>query len=195
MSKPYKDFEPKWFVERPPQKSYRSVFKWGDPDFNKVPKENLYKMIKSTFHLTDEDFGEYVSPLGLEEVHLDKPCALSDDVLARLRDIVGNDNVSTDDYDRVSVAYGKTMFDLLRLRQHICDNVPDVVVYPSDNTQIERIVALCAEEKIPLYVYGGGSSVTRGVEPIKGGISLDMRRHFNKVIDFNDVDQTITVPA
>ena len=35
MSKPYKDFEPKWFVERPPQKSYRSVFKWGDPDFNK----------------------------------------------------------------------------------------------------------------------------------------------------------------
>ena len=195
MSKPYKDFEPKWFVERPPQKSYRSVFKWGDPDFNKVPKENLYKMIKSTFHLTDEDFGEYVSPLGLEEVHLDKPCALSDDVLARLRDIVGNDNVSTDDYDRVSVAYGKTMFDLLRLRQHICDNVPDVVVYPSDNTQIERIVALCAEEKIPLYVYGGGSSVTRGVEPIKGGISLDMRRHFNKVIDFNEVDQTITVQA
>ena len=49
--------------------------------------------------------------------------------------------------------------------------------------------------KIPLYVYGGGSSVTRGVEPICGGISLDMRRHFNKVIDFNETDQTITVEA
>ena len=41
MSKPYKDFEPKWFTERAPQKSYRSIFKWGDPDAFKVPKENL----------------------------------------------------------------------------------------------------------------------------------------------------------
>ena len=40
------------------------------------------------------------------------------------------------------------------------------------------------EHHIPLYVYGGGSSVTRGVEPTKGGISLDMRRNFNKVISF-----------
>ena len=34
-----------------------------------------------------------------------------------------------------------------------------------------------------------------GVEPIKGGVSLDMRLRFNKVIDFNETDQTITVQA
>ena len=56
-------------------------------------------------------------------------------------------------------------------------------------------MALCAEKKIPLYVYGGGSSVTRGVECMKGGISLDMRLRFNKVVSFNEVDQTITVEA
>lgn len=195
MSKPYKDFEPKWYLETPPKRSYRSIFKWGDPNFNKIPKENLYKLMKEIFHLTDDDFKDYDEPLGLEEVKLDKPCKLSEETLEKLRAIAGNDNVSTDDYDRLSVAYGKTMFDLLRLREHIADNVPDVVIYPQNKEQIEKIVALCTEEKIPLYVYGGGSSVTRGVEPILGGISLDMRRHFNKVISFNETDQTITVEA
>ena len=195
MSKPYKDFEPKWYLETPPARSYRSIFKWGDPNFNKIPKENLYKLMKEIFHLTDDDFKNYDEPLGLEEVKLDKPCSLSNEILDKLRAIAGNDNVSIDDYDRLSVAYGKTMFDLLRLREHIADNVPDVVIYPQNKEQIEQMVKLCTEEKIPLYVYGGGSSVTRGVEPICGGISLDMRRHFNKVISFNETDQTITVQA
>ncbi len=195
MSKPYKDFEPKWYLDEPPKGSYRSIFKWGDPKFNKTPKEALYKMMKETFHLTDDDFGHYSEPLGLEQVKLDKPCSLSEELLEELRLIVGNDNVSTDDYDRLSVAYGKTMFDLLRLREHIADNVPDVVVYPENKEHVEKLVAFCTKHKIPLYVYGGGSSVTRGVEPICGGISLDMRRHFNKVVSFNDIDQTITVEA
>ena len=71
----------------------------------------------------------------------------------------------------------------------------DIVLYPSESEQIVKTVAYCAEHKIPLYVYGGGSSVTRGVEPVKGGVSLDMRRKFNKVLYFNEVDQTITVQA
>ena len=195
MSKPYKGFEPKWYLETPPARSYRSIFKWGDPNFNKVPKENLYKLMKEIFKLDDESFKNYDEPLGLEEVKLDKPCALSAEVLNELRAIVGGDNVSTDDYDRLSVAYGKTMFDLLRLREHIADNVPDAVVYPENKEQIEKIVAFVSKHKIPLYVYGGGSSVTRGVEPICGGVSLDMRRNFNKVIGFNETDQTITVEA
>ena len=46
-----------------------------------------------------------------------------------------------------------------------------------------------------MYVYGGGSSVTRGVEPVCGGITLDMRKNFNKVIRFSEHNQTITVEA
>ena len=109
MSKPYKGFEPKWYLETPPAKSYRSIFKWGDPNFNKIPKENLYKLMKEIFHLTDDDFKNYDEPLGLEEVKLDKPCALSEKFLNKLRDVAGSDNVSVDDYDRLSVAYGKTV--------------------------------------------------------------------------------------
>ncbi len=75
------------------------------------------------------------------------------------------------------------------------ENLPDAVVYPGSKEEIERIVAFCHENSVPLYVYGGGSSVTRGVEAVCGGITLDLRRRFTKVISFNETDQTITVES
>ena len=48
-NKPYKDFEPKWVKEPAPPDSYRSIFRWGDPEFVKYPKESLYKMMKEKF--------------------------------------------------------------------------------------------------------------------------------------------------
>ncbi|HEY8395297.1 MAG TPA: FAD-binding oxidoreductase, partial [Bacilli bacterium] len=95
----------------------------------------------------------------------------------------------------LSVAYGKTMYDLLRLRKGIVENIPDAVLYPSSEEEIVKIVAYCDQERIPLYVFGGGSSVTRGPECMRGGISLDMKKNFNKVVKFNEIDQTITVEA
>ncbi|MCI1245353.1 MAG: FAD-binding oxidoreductase [Bacilli bacterium] len=194
MSKPYKGFEPKWYYGKVPPKSYRSIFKWGDPDFVKVPKESLYKMLKSRFGMTDKDFDHYSESLGLDTVDFQAaPKVLTAEDMAFLESIYGKDYVRTDPYSRLSVAYGKTMYDLLRLRQKKIENVPDAVVYPDAREQIEKTVAYCAKRKIPLYVYGGGSSVTRGVECMKGGLSLDMRLRYNKVLSFNETDQTITV--
>ena len=194
MSKPYQDFEPHWYYGEVPPRSYRSIFKWGDADFVKVPKENLYKMLKKEFGLTDEDFKHYNADLGLDEVKFSlPPKVLQENDIVFLRSLYGKEYVRTDDYARLSVAYGKTMYDLLRLRQKKIENVPDAVVYPNQREQIEKTVAYCQEHHIPLYVYGGGSSVTRGVECMKGGLSLDMRLRYNQVIAFNEVDQTITV--
>jgi alkyldihydroxyacetonephosphate synthase len=195
MSHQYKDFEPKWVNEKFSKKSYRSIFKWGEPSQIKAPKESLYKMIKETFGLDDKFFKDYKEDLGFDEVKYDIPCKLSKAQIDRFNEIVGEDFVRIDDYSRLSVAYGKTMYDILRLRNKIIENIPDVVIYPDTKEQIEKIVAYCTEEKIPVYVYGGGSSVTRGVECTRGGVSLDMRLRFNKVISFNEVDQTITVEA
>lgn len=194
MSKPYKGFRPDWQEKRAPEGSYRSILKWGDPDFFKIPKEKLYKMMKEQFLMTDDDFRE-PKECGYEQVDFDIPPKLNAAQIDKFREIVGAENVRTDCYSRLSVAYGKTMHDLMRLRKHIVENVPDIVIYPSDATEIEKIVEFCNKELIPVYVYGGGSSVTRGVECMKGGISLDMRPRFNKVIKFNEINQTITVQA
>ncbi len=195
MAHKYKHFQPKWFQEAFSGTSYRSIFKWGDPKEIKAPRESLYTMLKDLFDMTDEDFQDYSENLGLEEVQFDLPLTLTPAQIARFQSICGKEYVRTDDYARLSVAYGKTMYDILRLREKIVENVPDAVLYPENKEQIEAIVAYAQEEKIPVYVYGGGSSVTRGVECVKGGISLDMRLRFNKVISFNEVDQTITVEA
>lgn len=195
MAHPYKGFEPKWYHGEVPRKSYRSIFKWGDPGEIKPPRESLYTLMKETFGLTDDTFRDYRENLGLDEVQFDLPIRLTEPQLARFREILGEAFVRTDDYARLSVAYGKTMYDLLRMRGKIVENVPDAVLYPDTKEQIEQIVAFCAAEKIPVYVYGGGSSVTRGVECMRGGVSLDMRLRFNKVIDFNETDHLITVQA
>ena len=195
MSHPYKEFEPKWFDDDYSDKSYRSIFKWGEKRQIKAPRESLYKMIKDVFELTDDDFKGYTEDLGLDEVDFDIPVKLEEKHITKFREICGDEFVRTDNYARLSVAYGKTMYDIMRLRNKIVENVPDVVAYPDTKEQVEQIVAYCQQEKIPVYVYGGGSSVTRGVECMKGGISLDMRLRFDKVIEFNEKDQTITVQA
>lgn len=195
MSKPYKGFEPRWFDEKFPKNSYRSIFKWGDPAIIKAPRESLYSLLKERFSLSDDDFRSYTENLGVEDVSFDIDIKLSEEQLAKFKATVGEEFVRTDDYARLSVAYGKTMYDIMRLREKKVENIPDAVIYPDSKAQIEEIVAYCAEQKIPVYVYGGGSSVTRGVECVKGGISLDMRLRFNKVVSFNEIDQTITVEA
>ena len=56
-----------------------------------------------------------------------------------------------------------------------------------------RLSNYCHDHRIPLYVYGGGSTVTRGMEAVKGGICLDLSTHMRRVLSFNETDQTITV--
>ena len=195
-TKPYKGFEPKWLLTPAPEGSYRSIFRWGDPEFFKYPKESLYKLMKETFKMTDDDFKDYTDDIGFDKVDLsDHPSKLAKKHVDALKKIVGDEFVTTEDYPRLAVAYGCTAYDLLRLRHKVIENVPDAVVYPDTTEQVEQIVDYCVKNKIPLYVYGGGSSVTRGMEAVKGGITLDMRKRFNKVISFNEIDQTITVQA
>lgn len=144
--------------------------------------------------MTDEDFKKK-QKMGLEKVNFNNRISLTEEQINKFKTIVGEENVKMDNYSRLQIAYGKTMLDLMRLREGKVENVPDLVLHPRSKEDIIEIVKYCNEEKIPVYVYGGGSSVTRGVECVKGGVSLDMRVHMNKVIKFNEINQTITVEA
>ncbi len=193
MSK-YKGFRPDWEHLPPPAGSFRSLLKWGSPTEFKAPNEPLYRLMKQTFGLTDEDFTHKLDE-GLDPVCDTVPSRMDPAHVAFLRSVVGEQNVSLDTFARLSVAYGKTMWDVYRLREKLMENLPDAVAYPSEKAQIERIVEYCGRHAIALYVYGGGSSVTRGVEAFRGGITLDMRRSFTKVISFSEANSTITVEA
>jgi alkyldihydroxyacetonephosphate synthase len=192
MSKIDRGFAPEWYEETPPAKSYRSILKWGDPNEFKHPNARLYELMKSTFNMTDADFGQK-EKMGLEKVAFNLPISITKEQIDTFKQIVGEENILEDEYSRLQVAYGKTMIDLMRLREGIVENVPDIVIHPRDKEDIKKIVEYCNHEKINVYVYAGGSSVTRGVECTKTGISLNMSVHMNKVIKFNETNQTITV--
>jgi len=189
-----KQFSPAWFEGTTPRKSYRSLFKWGDLQGYKHPNHGLYKLIKQTFHLTDEDFNAPHN-LGLEEVEIDAPIQMNPELVQELKTIVGEENLTTDPYTRIRASYGKGMLDALRLRRKIVENIADVVITPQNKDHIQQIILFCDRERIPLYIFGGGSTVTRGMEAVKGGISIDLSVHYNKVLKFNEIDQTITVEA
>lgn len=192
MNKESTNFQPDWYQEAPPEGSYRSILKWGDPLEFKHPNPRLYELMKQVFHMTDEDF-KNKEKMGLEKVSYNIPIKLKPEQVNFFKNLIGEENVKTDEYSRLQIAYGKTMIDLMRLREGIVENVPDIVLHPRDKKDVENIVKFCNEEHIAVYVYGGGSSVTRGVECVNGGVSLDMRVHMNKVIKFSEINKTITV--
>jgi len=188
------DFVPDWTESAPQKGTYRSIFKWGAPDGFKHPNPGLYALMKEIFQLTDEDFTKKQSE-GNETVTCDRPINLSEEQISVFKSIVGEENVATDDYSRVLYANGKTAEEALKLRQGIVSDVADLVVHPRNKEDVQKIVKYCNAQKISVSPYGGGSSVTLGLECVKGGISLVMKTHMNRIIEFNETNQTITVEA
>jgi len=186
------EFYPDWYNQAPPSGSYRSIFKWGYPGTFKHPNKRLYQLMKEKLDLTDEDF-KIKQHLGEEKVIFNIPVNLTNTQLNELRAIVGEDNVQTDDYNRLRVAYGKMIYDLIRLRKKIAENLPDAVVRPRHKEDIRDLVKWCSRHKVAITAFGGGSSVMRGPECPAGGISLDMRVYMNKIIRLNTENQTVTV--
>ncbi|MEW5815569.1 MAG: FAD-binding oxidoreductase [Spirochaetota bacterium] len=186
------EFYPAWYEEIPPEKSYRSILKWGASDQFKHPNRRLFRMMKETFKMTDEDF-KTPKKMGLETVSAVIPIGLSEKQVSCFENILGKENVLRDTYSRLKLSYGKTMIDLMRLRNGIIENIPELVLQPRDKEDVRKIVEYCNLEKIPVYVFGGGSTVTRGTECVKGGVSLDTRVHMKRVLKLSETNQTVTV--
>ncbi|MGB5351267.1 MAG: FAD-binding oxidoreductase [Polyangiales bacterium] len=185
-------FTPQWFEGALPRRSYRSAFKWGAPEAYKHPNPRLYALMKETFGLDDAYF-EKPQKLGLEEVTADASISLGSNQVSFFRRLLGDENVSDDVYSRLRVSYGKTMIDALRLRDEQVENLPDLVLHPRDRDDVEKIVRYCHEQEIPLYTYAAGSSVTRGTECVRAGVSIHLGTHMKRVLSLNVVNQTVTV--
>ena len=141
MSKSRK-FQPPWLEQTASPRSYRSLYKWGEPDGFKHPNRGMYQMLKDVFGLVDADF-QAPTNTGLEEFSEQIPCQMSSRHIARLTEIVGEENLSTDTYQRTRTSYGAGMIDALRVRQRIFENLPDVVVAPRNNQEIAAILNYC----------------------------------------------------
>ena len=174
-------------------KTYRDIFKWGDKRETKIDK-GTKALIKEKFGYVDSDF-EQKHLYGDKEIKLDDSCNLHLSIIEKLINIVGEENIKLDDFSRTTHAFGKYYTDLLKLRKADVQTPPDAVIYPRTEEDITNILKICSEHKIAITPVGGQSSVTRSVETPKRGISLDMTKHLNKVLEVNEINSTSTVQS
>ena len=79
-------------------------------------------------------------------------------------------------------------YDATAIWQHL----PDVVVLPTNVAQISEIMKFASENDIPVTPRGGGTNVSGGSIPIKGGIVLCTTR-MNRIIEINKTNLNATV--
>ncbi|PKQ08628.1 MAG: hypothetical protein CVT73_06465 [Alphaproteobacteria bacterium HGW-Alphaproteobacteria-12] len=126
-------------------------------------------------------------------------CRLNETMLAKLRDIVGENQLRTDDYERAFHARGKSYHDLLYLRAGKLDMAPDAVVYPRSADEVLAVVKLCADENIALIPFGGGSSVVGGVNAMAkslGGAVLTLDTTLmTRIVQIDKMSMTARIEA
>lgn len=175
-------------------KSFRSIFQWGNPEHEERLDPRVLAIIRETFDLEEKDLESRFLP-GEEKVVLAHRCRLSTEELNALRAIVGPENLEVSDYSRAYHSFGKYYTDLLYLRQGKVPHPPDAVVYPRSHDEVEAVVRFCHESGLPIIPFGGHSTVTRALEAPQGGLSLDLTRHLNKVLEINEENASVTVQA
>lgn len=108
---------------------------------------------------------------------------------AELGAVVGPDHVHSDLETRLRHLRGKSTTDLLRLRLRDLAGAPDLVVTPGSHEEVQQLLSLCAERRVAVVPFGGGTSVVGGLEPrvglLRGLVALDLRR-LNALLELDE---------
>jgi glycolate oxidase len=62
--------------------------------------------------------------------------------------------------------------------------LPDIVVRPETTEQVSEILKLCYREKVPITPRGGGTGLSGGALPVRGGVVLSLER-MNKILEID----------
>jgi alkyldihydroxyacetonephosphate synthase len=124
--------------------------------------------------------------------------ALTGRARERLERAIGAEHVSVDRLDRLAHARGKSYEDLVLLRAGEVGTAPDAVVRPKSHEEMAAVLEACAEERVAVVPFGGGTSVVGGVEAARGGldavVSLDLSR-LDRLLSLSTRSLTATFEA
>lgn len=70
--------------------------------------------------------------------------------------------------------------------------IPFLVLEPVNTEEVQAILRYCQEEKIPVTARGAGTGLSGGALPVKGGISLSMKR-MNRILEIDEKNFQVTV--
>ena len=110
--------------------------------------------------------------------------AIVDELVA----ICGDDHVFTDRPARLNRARVPSPFPVHRWE----DYAPQVVVLPTSAEQVSEVVKLANRQDVPVVPRAGGTGLTDGAVPLRGGIMVDVKL-MNEIKEIDHVDRTVTV--
>jgi alkyldihydroxyacetonephosphate synthase len=149
---------------------------WGDDDHPVDLPEAALSLLRERLGVDPQ---VRTGPVDLEHVRL-PDVRLAETTRGRLESAVGSEHVSQERLARIVHAAGKSYPDLVRLRRGDASSAPDAVVAPGSAQEVGAVLGACADARVAVVPFGGGTSVVGGVEPVgdgfAGAISLDLRR-------------------
>ncbi len=107
---------------------------------------------------------------------------ISNSVLDALTAKLGKRNVITDKEDLFVLGYDSTPG---------LHATPDVVVYPTDSVQVQAVVAIARDHKIPFTPRGSGTGLSGGSIPVNGGIVICLNK-MNRILEIDEENLTAT---
>ena len=166
-------------------------FGWGREGEGMTADEVAANLDRYRRLFSVERFDE-VAPPTLREIKLRQPRIAPPPALAP--------HCSSEIYDRVAHAYGKSFSDYARGLVGQYDNAPDVVAYPRNEAEVTAVVDWAGGAQAALIPFGAGSSVVGGVEPkldgtsCRAAISLDLR-HLDRVVEVDHTSRAARIEA
>ncbi|TDE34465.1 FAD-binding oxidoreductase [Actinomadura sp. 6K520] len=171
---------------------------WGDPGRAAPLPEPVAGLLRDMLGVRPAER----PPAALADVEV-PGCRLGDGELTALAKIVGDSNVRADTETRVRHTRGKSTPDLLRIRAGETADAPDAVVLPGSHDEVLAVLRSCAERRIAVVPFGGGTSVVGGLAPSLDGtvggrgdgagagafIALDLRR-MDAVVSVDETART-----
>ncbi len=157
---------------------------WGDPSLKPALPDDVLELMTATLGIRDRGRPTgSITELTLPSSRIDPAVA------AALGEAVGVDNVLAESEARLRHMRGKSLTDLLRLRERELGGAPDLVVLPGSHEQVLEALRICSAERIAVVPFGGGTSVVGGLEPAADGfagvVALDLRR-MNALLELDE---------
>lgn len=109
------------------------------------------------------------------------------EALKRLREIVGEDNISTDKVDLIP--YTRDSYSALMGRDI---PLPDCVVLPDSTEEVQSIVLAANEYGMPVYPRSFGVNLAGSSLPYAGGIVVDLKK-MNRIHEVDPETMTATI--
>jgi glycolate oxidase len=115
--------------------------------------------------------------------------AIDDAVIEELHAIIGDpDRVLTNVSSRVNRTRVPAPFPVHRWAEHM----PDLAVLPKTAQEVSEVVKLANRANIPIVPRAGGTGLSDGAVPLRGGILVDVKL-MNRIHEIDLVDRTVTV--